>query len=963
MAQAVIQNCCSLISGIPIQGLQIRAAPLYARLNKTVTYDVTWSQGTDVNFTVYFGDGTSYFWNWQERNHTTHYLANRVVLTHAYLRARNYTVLLVASNEAGDVMRNLTQSVEPPLRECLHVTTEYKPTYSPNNVTFIISAVTYDREANIFTWCDLEVKGMTLDRVILVIRPTHPGYYTYPFSFTDSEVTARLICKNHVSSKIFSTTIIMQQDISGLVLTSQRPCWRSDENASLVVDMATGSHVEFNFTVKEGGPVYMYRHPNIPSHKFPYTIRHRYSLRGIFNPSVYVYNKYFSSRTMINESLCVQDPIQVLNVTGQTMVKTPPGNFEFLITAVGHYPAPTYVTCRILGHTALVNAYNLSQGEGHTLNFVFSRKDVGPAITNITCWNKVSRFNLSHETMVYEAVDLLGVTAYPMILPSGDVTTIAITATNGSHVTYDVGFGDGQSEAHTLSVVFANTLVFNITHVYKIQGNYSVIVSGNNPVSNDTVVSNKLIIQHKLSTVLLAGDHDILWTPGLASYELRLGPGHVDLVDIHCQYNWGDNTSSYVYYEAFAGNDVKRITHTFPRNACGLVNTTVTCQNLVSNTSAHHQLNVTLDAVLLASLWMNQTVLLTNETHFVLKVKRFGSHSCFLFDFGDGAQNRTIYGVASGQCSSKATEFEISYTEILHGTTYIKHKHVYSQLGQYFPSVYSFNHITSDIVVARTVVLDWPCEFPNVTFFSNSSKANPHIYMRSVAIPIRPEFIIDCMKTQRYYTKWSAYSVSLDRETEVPLLNVPAIPNTDIPPQTFEYGLVRVQWNISMDNVIGMWTINSTFFKIVKSPLKVGMVGGSEQAIGWNRTIVINSIDRTYDPDRLPSNKSGMSFKYYCRRLSESFPNTSGVLEDVVPTLPSDITEEHIRNGTDFGGCFYAGPGKMPWSSGSFELDTGNMKIDTTYVIRVVAYKDTRVGHFDKILRVLEGDPPIMDAV
>ena len=66
------------ISGLPISGTVFTSDVQYIVSEGTVTFTVGWDIGTDVLYTIDFGDGSEpYEWDWQVEGHTESYGALR----------------------------------------------------------------------------------------------------------------------------------------------------------------------------------------------------------------------------------------------------------------------------------------------------------------------------------------------------------------------------------------------------------------------------------------------------------------------------------------------------------------------------------------------------------------------------------------------------------------------------------------------------------------------------------------------------------------------------------------------------------------------------------------------------------------------------------------------------------------------------------------------------------------------
>ena len=954
-------------AGVGIQDLDVKANTIHTLVNSTVFFNVSWSQGSDVNFTIDYDDGHTFFWNWLAQNHTYHYDAITVPLNHRFFGARDFTVNVTAVNEVGTVSAIITVTIQPYLNEVFLLERLYTPVYPPTPVEFRVSMIKGSLDEWTLAWCTLVDHGVEVNSLVTVIKRTRSATLRHTFNYTDPDVTPTFICYNNYSSATFSPLVILQQNITGLKMVSPRYHWSTMDDVKFVITVERGSDVHYIVDYLDGIKENLH-HLVKRAHTELFNYTHNFTHDGNFQPTIYAYNKYFNASATLDKSMSLKNPVRALTMNGSRHVLYPPGTATFYIIPYPYLPYPTNATCKVDRNPSGTYAPDLREGVTYQEYATYTRDDVDKNTALVSCWNDVSMQNMTFNFTVYEKIDLSSVTATPLAVVTNSYSTVHIDSATGSHVFFNVTFGDGEGQGYHHPLLFASEAPMSVNHTYSKVGNFSAQVYAFNVLSHDSHnMTQIVVVQNKLINLTLSANESVLWTPGLVDYELLLGEGQENVTDVHCLWTWGDNLTSYTYYPSFQDNDIKRMQHTFARKDCGLVNTSISCWNLVSNVTTGYSVNVILDAVRIKSLWINQTVLLSNMTFYVLTLERYGTHSCFFFDFGDNSTNRVIYGAITGTCRDNATDLGLMYYEIPHNTTVIKLNHTYEWIAGFDVSVYAYNHLTYDTITSRTVVLDLPCDFPNITFLANGTKDIPLEYRRSMRIIFRPEVKFDCRKTFLFNITWKAWRVIDGGNKEEPItLNLPVdIPpklNKDFPAQLLPYGVVRVQLNVSMFKVEGMWSTKDAYFNIGKTDLVVEMAGGSQQAIGWNRTIEINTIDRTSDPDWTPNDRQGWTFRYYCRRTNENFTYAAdGNLSNVVPTFPPHITSESLINGTDFGGCFLKGPGGMNFTAGKFTLNTGDMLLNTTYVIRVEARRDTRMGYFEKHLQVLPGDPPVLD--
>lgn len=103
-----------------------------------------------------------------------------------------------------------------------------------------------------------------------------------------------------------------------------------------------------------------------------------------------------------------------------------------------------------------------------------------------------------------------------------------------------------------------------------------------------------------------------------------------------------------------------------------------------------------------------------------------------------------------------------------------------------------------------------------------------------------------------------------------------------------------------------------------------------------------------------------MSFEVFCRRIDETFEYYRN--ESIVKTNSHGFyttTELDTLTLQDHGGCVKAGPGFLDLPDpGDFTFNSRNMRVNESYVMVIVATKDTRRALVYLQIDLVEGSPP-----
>ncbi|XP_013395450.1 sperm receptor for egg jelly-like [Lingula anatina] len=175
------------------------------------------------------------------------------------------------------------------------------------------------------------------------------------------------------------------------------------------------------------------------------------------------------------------------------------------------------------------------------------------------------------------------------------------------------------------------------------------------------------------------------------------------------------------------------------------------------------------------------------------------------------------------------------------------------------------------------------------------------------------------------------------------------------------YGLYKFRLNVSMDGEIGIENVTTIMVRIVKSDLVAKIAGGSFVRRKWGINITIDAIDGTYDPDVGESDKSNFTFRWFCRRLCETWPEYNDNFSMILAPFTSNCTYDTL-NGADEGGCFkYDGvesAGELNATTGVEIFDTTNWYELDVVEMMVVVTKDDRMQVMRQAINVTLGDPP-----
>ncbi|XP_071943837.1 polycystin family receptor for egg jelly-like [Antedon mediterranea] len=393
-----------------------------------------------------------------------------------------------------------------------------------------------------------------------------------------------------------------------------------------------------------------------------------------------------------------------------------------------------------------------------------------------------------------------------------------------------------------------------------------------------------------------------------------------------------------------------------------------------------------------------------STVEFKLELGKVGSDACYRVDFKDETSegNYIQYLGACHTCSDRYGTLSGSCTELDSKSLWQTVQNggsVTQQLENKFmtPNVYqiefvAFNYASYIMQNFTQVITRLPCFFPNVTvadlnactdnFLCNLLTQNRQ-YLASVDIFVFAEVVLDCKSTKFADFTWEVYKKN-DRKEEkytlpenIKTTNI-GLSELVIPAKTLSYGTYRFSLTVTMlGNEIGLVTTDSTTIEIIPTSLHIGINYGTFRSIGWNKLIMLDASELTYDPDIDEMDKSGMNFTWLCRRKTYKMENT--VIENIEMFQQWDeefkvfIAESSSNNAfnsykevDDTGGCFgrfgdangHVPGGVLNVSGPVVTIDSYGMYWDMEYEVWLTVWKKDRSATFKQILDVHEGTPP-----
>ena len=242
---------------------------------------------------------------------------------------------------------------------------------------------------------------------------------------------------------------------------------------------------------------------------------------------------------------------------------------------------------------------------------------------------------------------------------------------------------------------------------------------------------------------------------------------------------------------------------------------------------------------------------------------------------------------------------------------------VFQSVNQYRIVVHAQNLVSSELVSIPTAVTKAPCYYPEANvrdengcnqFYPFCDDDGNREYYASKDVTVYAAVKINCTSVKYSMYTWRAFSVDDDGAlTEIYELGdsvMQGFTQRELAIKRFvlPYGLYNFQLNVSMYGERGVETLDSVNIRVVATPLVGRIAGGSEIRVRWNDRIFVDGLSESYDPDVDPSDKSGITYVWLCRREHETFQVWNDDYTELIKEGTAKASYEHEPS--DYGGCF-----------------------------------------------------------
>jgi PKD repeat protein len=475
-------------------------------LGELTHFTATVVSGTNVVYTWAFGDGAT---------------GDSAFPTHVYAGLGAYTAIVTASNPINTLTATTRVTVtEAPIAGLAAVNDSPTALGAPTTLTATVVAgtdVTY-------SWA--------LGDGLLVSGPSS-FTHTYPLP---GRYTATVTATNAVSWQTAATAVVVEVPVAGLAVGNDSPT-ALGAPTTLTATVAAGTDVTYSWALGDGLLVFG-----------PSSFTHTYPLPGLYTATVTATNAV--SWQTATTAVVVEVPVAGLAAWNDSP------------TALG---APTTLTATVVAGTGV--SYTWSFGDGlwsgpaplGTTTHTYS--SVGAFTATVSASNAVSAMTATTVVLLEEAVaGLQASNDSPTAL--GRPTTLTVTVTAGTGVSYTWSFGDG--------LWSGPAPLGTITHTYSSIGAFTATVSASNAVSAMTATT-VVLLEEAVAGLQASNDSPtVLGRPTTLTAAVAAGTG------VSYTWSFGDGLWS-------GPAPLGTITHTYPS---GVFTATVSARNAVSAMTA-----------------------------------------------------------------------------------------------------------------------------------------------------------------------------------------------------------------------------------------------------------------------------------------------------------------------------------------------------------------------------------------
>lgn len=372
--------------------------------------------------------------------------------------------------------------------------------------------------------------------------------------------------------------------------------------STVTITLERGSHCTYQITFGDGTSLTL-ENSDFLAFRTPLLVTHNYNLPGNYTIDLAVSNDISTAYAV--DSIFVQNSISSIQITAPSVIPFPPG-LAHIEVAIGD----TDLTLRNVfldidfGNDQRSQFYvdSLSKTQPFVTNKQYFMSDIGAVSVSANCSNAVSHLEKSTQFVLQRVLKGLTIETLNYTLETGDHADIRIEITAGSHLLYDINFGDGNFvsgyELNSVGGPFSRLM----SHRYEVPGLYQITVFLRNDVGNLTsILEREISVQNPVQSLVLnlvsskSDTEDVISMPdGILEYETAyIGAEEQSPTEVTCIMAVDDIYSNSSSVQKLSRDSPLILVYHLPElSQKTLVNVTVACFNKISRVQLSRSVNI-----------------------------------------------------------------------------------------------------------------------------------------------------------------------------------------------------------------------------------------------------------------------------------------------------------------------------------------------------------------------------------
>ncbi len=937
-------------------GLKIVTSPTFCASGEMITFVVSSERGSHLSYTVTYADGLVV----SDTNPNILAFQTPIPFAHAFSNPGNYTVVVLAQNTKGSMSASTVVNIQNSLHQ-LALT-------APTTIIFPSGEVQFEVVSHVISYSHLYLQwdfGNTesAQEYVAVLTPTLLHTHTYRYFVTDiGEHNVQVNCSNMVSYSVLTTKLTVTQTIKNVKFVSSSQFVQTGSSVTFTVTIDSGSHLIIIINYGDGTNDTSSL-LSVAGGATAYATPHSYTMPGHYTPFVTLSNGINTDiKLQLGSEIIIQNPVANLILKSNSPVSIPPAQIQLDVEYPRRDGPPTEVACVTIYDGIFIRKTEtpiLTNEKDLTIDFSATDMDTSGVFgVTVNCSNLLAYQILKQDIVIQKSIETVKFTSNKEDIKINGTVLFEIRIGAGSDLHIYLEFGTGDYTTAIRKQLFTEEFVLQYSYTYPEQGVYTPFLK----VSNDLgkVIAN---VQINVLEPVTGVAFDRYYYISDISQVKSQGEGSMSNImpkerNIHTMAT--TNTGNRLWYQ-WAFGDGERLVSVLPvashkYSVAG--NYTIVLN--VSNALYWEIRSTIIDVystVHVYSLTNDGPTTSYSTVNFTLH-SRPATKACYAWDMGDGSPQHVYGHIGCKSMVHHSGNFTL-WTPVQS----MVHPHMYTTMETFTVNVRASNLLSKSNISETVVISGINCHQPEVNIVGDGENPDePIVKLRSNKIFFETNVKLHCPALQHAEYKWTIQQlkpgdtyhtiIPMDFPVDASKLKTDKL---SFPARTFPVGNYVIRLHVSMSIEPAIGTSDTVHLHISPSPLFVTIDGGSARSLGYDLNVNIDAESVSFDPDVDKSDKSGLTFTWWCRKKSEKFEFFGDDIIDPIIKMPSREERVNLTDGT---GCFGTGVGKLNITAGKFPLNTFLFEYQSTNIIRVQITKGVKKGIAEQNIAIVDGNPP-----